>query len=217
MRFARVVSSGAWGRRAGEGDNEAEGEGKDANAESEKWEAKVAARRQRQQRRMEMRFEGEHAKADAESDESDQECVLPRPSERRNDPDSRAMILFHALMLVCALARVLRSRREELEHSQASAEEFTYFHAHEQGKSAVRLLPGRPELPLPSPGIHGFGSIRSDDTRLYRCAGERCFPQLSRWRTPPLSGQSHRHIALVDCLCCRPHRPSTPSHPKFPI
>ena len=78
MRFARVVASGAWGRKVGA--KEEDGEGKEA--ESEKWEAKVAARQRRQQRRMEMRFEGAHAEADAESDESDQECATTAQKRR---------------------------------------------------------------------------------------------------------------------------------------
>ena len=64
------------------------------------------------------------------------------------------------------------ARREELAQSQDAASELTYFHAHEQGKSAVRLHPDRPELPLPSPGIHLFGKVLgAGDSRVCTCYG----------------------------------------------
>ena len=63
------------------------------------------------------------------------------------------------------------ARRRSLRSSLDGALVFTYFHAHEQGKAAVRLQPHKPELPLPRAGIHAFGSPMRDDPRVYACSG----------------------------------------------
>ena len=59
-------------------------------------------------------------------------------------------------------------RRERLEISQAAAGEFKYYHAHDQGKSAVRLLPGLAHYRVPNAGVHGFGKVGGDS---HTCEG----------------------------------------------
>jgi hypothetical protein len=60
------------------------------------------------------------------------------------------------------------TRAERLADAQASAIEFRYFHAHEQGKAAVRLWPEQPRVPLPRAGIHRFTRISGD---MHVCEG----------------------------------------------
>ena len=45
---------------------------------------------------------------------------------------------------------------------QASAVEFKYFHAHDQGKAAVRLFPGVAGCKTPRAGIHACGFVPGD-------------------------------------------------------
>ena len=54
------------------------------------------------------------------------------------------------------------SRAAELRANEEAALEFRYFHAHDQGKAAVRLFPHTPGVRTPEAGIHRSGSVPGD-------------------------------------------------------
>ena len=53
-------------------------------------------------------------------------------------------------------------RAERLDNAQLGALEFRYFHAHSQGKAAVRLWPNVRGVDLPHAGIHSHSRVRGD-------------------------------------------------------